>query len=53
MDTLANMKTFVAAVNCGGFSDAARRLHVVLSVAAKGRSAKPMPLMADWATLRL
>jgi DNA-binding transcriptional LysR family regulator len=35
MDTLTNMKTFVAVANYGGFSEAARRLHVVPSVVAK------------------
>ena len=35
MDTLTHMKTFVAVANYGGFSEAARRLHVVPSVVAK------------------
>lgn len=35
MDTLTNMKTFVAVANYGGFSEAARRLYVVPSVVAK------------------
>jgi DNA-binding transcriptional LysR family regulator len=35
MDTLTNIKTFVAVANYGGFSEAARRLHVVPSVVAK------------------
>ena len=35
MDTLTNLKTFVAVARDGGFSEAARRLHVVPSVVAK------------------
>lgn len=35
MDTLTNLKTFTAVANYGGFSEAARRLHVVPSVVAK------------------
>lgn len=35
MDTLTNLKTFAAVANYGGFSEAARRLHVVPSVVAK------------------
>jgi DNA-binding transcriptional LysR family regulator len=35
MDTLTNLKTFTAVASYGGFSDAARRLHVVPSVVAK------------------
>lgn len=35
MDTLGNLRTFLAVANYGGFSEAARRLHVVPSVVAK------------------
>lgn len=35
MDALLNLRTFLAVVRCGGFSEAARQLHVVPSVAAK------------------
>lgn len=35
MSTLSNLKTFVAVANYGGFSQAARKLHVVPSVVAK------------------
>lgn len=35
MDTLTNLKTFAAVASYGGFSEAARRLHVVPSVVAK------------------
>ncbi|HPQ96065.1 MAG TPA: LysR family transcriptional regulator, partial [Thiolinea sp.] len=35
MDTLTNLKTFVAVAKYGGFSDAARQLDVVPSVVAK------------------
>lgn len=35
MDVLTNLRTFLAVARCGGFSEAARQLHVVPSVAAK------------------
>lgn len=35
MDVLVNLRTFLMVVRCGGFSEAARQLHVVPSVAAK------------------
>lgn len=35
MDTLTNLKTFMAVTRCGGFSDAAKQLDVVPSVVAK------------------
>ncbi len=35
MDVLGNLKTFLAVANGGGFSEAARKLHVVPSVVAK------------------
>ena len=35
MDTLANLRTFVAVAKYGGFSDAAKQLDVVPSVVAK------------------
>ena len=35
MDVLTNLRTFLMVARCDGFSDAARHLHVVPSVAAK------------------
>jgi DNA-binding transcriptional LysR family regulator len=35
MDTLTNLRTFVTVARAGGFSEAARQLHVVPSVVAK------------------
>jgi len=35
MDVLANLRTFLAVARHGGFSEAARQLHVVPSVVAK------------------
>jgi DNA-binding transcriptional LysR family regulator len=35
MDLVVNLRTFIAVTRVGGFSEAARRLHVVPSVAAK------------------
>ena len=35
MDVLTNLRTFLMVARCGGFTEAARRLHVVPSVAVK------------------